>query len=451
MKITRENIDNLNAVLSIILERNDYEPKILEVLNDYRKKVRIDGFRPGKVPFGLINKMYRKPVLVEEINKIVSESISKYLLEEKLRILGEPLPHEGDADPIDWDNDEVFEFKFDLGLAPDIEVKVTHKEKYPYYNIKVDNTLIEKYVENYSQRFGNHISVDSLAEKDMIKATIQQLNPDNEPLASGIYVDDAELSIELIKDDTIRKKVLSTKKGDTIIIDLKKAYPNDTELAGILKIDRKKIDAVEGNFNITIKDFSRFRNAEMNQELFDKVYGPGNIKSKEEFLAKIAEDAKVHLKQDSEYRFRIDVKETLMKNIRITLPKEFLKRWLIAINEGKFSGEQIDKDFNQFEEDLKWQLIKDKILDDNKIVTSDDDLKQAAKDIARLQFRQYGMSNVPEEHLEQFAQRMLEKNDDRNNIKSKVVENKVIEFVRSVVKIDEKEISTDKFNKLFEK
>ena len=451
MKITRENIDNLNAVLSINIEKQDYEKKVVEALNDYRKKVRIDGFRPGKVPPGLINKMYRKPVLAEEINKIVTESLTKYLQEEKLNILGEPLPKEEGIDTINWATDEVFNFKFDLGLAPDFDAKVTHKDKYPYYSIRVDDELIEKYVDNYTRRFGEFVRVDSPTEKDILKASIQQLDANNEPLLNGIRMDEALLPIDPCKEDSLRKKMLSASKEETLLADLRKAYPNESELAGILKIDRKDIAAVEGNFAVTVKEFSHFRNAEINQELFDKIYDAETVKSKEEFLAKIAEEAKIHLKHDSDYRFRIDVKEILVKKTKITLPQEFLKRWLYAINEGKFTREQIDKDFDQFEEDLKWQLIKDKIISDNALVTSDDDLKQAAKDIARLQFSQYGMNNVPDEHLVQFAQRMLEKNEDRNNIKSKVVENKVIEFVRRTVKIDEKEVSTDKFNKLFEK
>ncbi len=451
MNITRENIDNLNTVLNIRLEKEDYEAKVNETLNDYRKKVRIDGFRPGKVPFGLINKMYRKPIMVEEINKLISESLAKYIQDEKLNILGEPLPHEGDMKTIDWDTDEIFEFKFDLALTPEFDVKVLPKDKFPYYLIKADNTLIDKYVENYRQRFGEFESIDIPAEKDIAKADIIQLDSNNESLPDGIQVEEAALSIELIKDDSIKKNLLSSRKGDTLIMDLKKAYPNDAELAGILKIDRKNVGTVEGNFRITIKDISRFRNAEINQEFFDKVYGPGKINTEAEFRAKIAEDAKVHLKQDSEYRFRIDIKETLMKKTKMILPNEFLKRWLVAINEDKFTEEQIEKEFNQFEDDLKWQLIKDKIFDDNNLEITEDDMKLVAKDIARMQFSQYGMYNVPDEHLEQFAQRILEKKEDRNNIKSRVVENKVIEFIKSIAKIDEKEIGSDKFNKLFEK
>ena len=451
MNISKENIDNLNAVLSITLEKEDYESRVTNVLNDYRKKLSLDGFRPGKVPFGLVKKMYHKPVLIEEIQKIISESLSKYLLEQKLNILGEPLPHKEDSDQIDWDNDVTFNFKFDLGLAPEIEVKVTAKDKYPLYSIKIDKALIDKYVENYRERLGDFESVDSPVEKDVLKAEVQQLDSNNEVLPGGVLVEEANLSIDLIKDDKIKKSVLASKKGDSLTIDLKKAYPSDAEIAGILKIESKNVPNILGNFKVTIKDITRFKKAEINKELFEKVYGPDIVKSEEEFRNKIADDAKEHLKQDSEYRFRIDVKEILLDKIKISLPKEFLKRWLIAINEGKFTEEQVEKEFDSFEKDLKWQLIKDKIVEENKLEVTNDDINRVAKEVAQMQFSQYGMHNVPDEHLEQFAKRMLEKDEDRNNVRSRAVENKVIEFVKSTVKIDEREISSDKFDKLFEK
>lgn len=451
MNISKENIDNLNAVLSITLEKEDYESRVTSVLNDYRKKLSLDGFRPGKVPFGLVKKMYHKPVLIEEIQKIISESLSKYLLEQKLNILGEPLPHKEDSDQIDWDNDVTFNFKFDLGLAPEIEVKVTAKDKYPLYSIKIDKALIDKYVENYRERLGDFESVDSPVEKDVLKAEVQQLDSNNEVLPGGVLVEEANLSIDLIKDDKIKKSVLASKKGDSLTIDLKKAYPSDAEIAGILKIESKNVPNILGNFKVTIKDITRFKKAEINKELFEKVYGPDIVKSEEEFRNKIADDAKEHLKQDSEYRFRIDVKEILLDKIKISLPKEFLKRWLIAINEGKFTEEQVEKEFDSFEKDLKWQLIKDKIVEENKLEVTNDDINRVAKEVAQMQFSQYGMHNVPDEHLEQFAKRMLEKDEDRNNVRSRAVENKVIEFVKSTVKIDEREISSDKFDKLFEK
>jgi trigger factor len=451
MNITKENIDKLNAVLTLTLEKPDYENRVSDVLSDYRKKARIDGFRPGKVPLGLINKMYRKPVLVEEINKLVSESISKYLVEQKLNILGEPLPHEGEQKTINWDTDEKFEFKLDLGLAPEFEINLSPKEKIPYYNIKIDDTLINKHIERYTQQFGEFISVEKPQEKDLIRAEIRQLDADQHIAGEGIFVEQATLSVEMIKDDKIRKQFLEVKKEDKLVADLKKAYPSNAELSALLKIDKEKAAALDCLFELTIKDISRFKNADVNQELYDKIYGPGNVKTEDEFRTKISEEVKNGVKQDSEYRFRVDVKEILIGKNKLELPQEFLKRWLFTINEGKFTAEQIDKDFDSFSEDLKWQLIKDKILDENKLEASEDEIKAVARDVARMQFAQYGMTNIPDEHLNQFTERMLEKKEDKNNIRTRVLENKVIEYVRTAVKVDEKEISLEKFNKLFEK
>jgi trigger factor len=395
--------------------------------------------------------MYRKPVLLEEVNKLVSESISKYLIEEKLNILGEPLPHKDDSTSIDWDNDSEFEFKFDLGIAPNFELKISSKDKIPFYTIKVDNKLIDKYVDSYAQRFGALDSIDSMTEKALLKTDIKELNTDGELVENGMQVEDATLSVEMIKDDKIKKTVLSSKKNDVLRMDLKKAYPSDAELAGILKIDKSLVADLPQNFEVAIKDINLFKNAEVNQDLFNKVYGEGTVKDEKEFREKVSEEAKKGLVQDSDYRFRIDAKETLIKKFKSALPNEFLKRWLLLINEGKYDMEQIEKEYSHFEEDLKWQLIKDKISEVNNLEVSEEDLKQAAIEVARMQFAQYGMANVPDEHLAEFSNRILSTKEERNKIKTKVVEDKVINFVKSTVKVDNKEISSEKFSKLFEK
>lgn len=451
MNINKENVDELNAVLSINLTKEDYEVRVKNVLNDYRKKARVDGFRPGKVPAGIINKMYRKPVLLEEVNKLVSESISKYLVEEKLNILGEPLPHIEEKKAIDWDNDSEFEFKFDLGIAPDFELKISSKDKIPFYTIKVDDKLIDKYVESYAQRFGALESIDSMTEKALIKTDIKELSPEGAIVENGIHVEEASLSIEMIRDDKIKKTVMSAKKGDMLSMDLKKAYPSDAELAGILKIDKSLVAGLPQAFQVEIKDINLFKNAAVNQELFDKIYGEGAVKDEKEFRERTAEEAKKGLIQDSDYRFRIDAKDALLKKFKSNLPNDFLKRWLLVINEGKYDMEQIEKEYSHFEEDLKWQLIKDKITGENDLEVTEEDLKQAAIDVARMQFAQYGMANVPDEHLSEFANRLLNTKEERNKIKTKVVEDKVINFVKSTVKVDNKEISSEKFSKLFEK
>ncbi len=450
MNITRENTDDLNVVLKLALGKEDYEERVTNVLNTHKKKAVIPGFRPGKVPFGLISKMYRKPVLLEEINKLVSESISKFIEDEKLNILGEPLPHEGEATKIDWDTDSDFEFKFDLALAPDFELKLSSKDKIPYYKIEVDNEMIDKYIDSYTQRFGEFIHVDTIEEKDMLSVSLVQLNESGEVKDGGICSDESRISVDLIKDESIKSAILKSKIEDTLVVDLKKAYPNDTEIASILKIKSAEAANVSGDFKLAIKDIQRFSKAEVNQELFNKVYGEGNVSSVDDFRSKISEEASLGLTRDSEYKFKIDVKDSMIKKFKSNLPEEFLKRWLFEINQGKFTQEEINKDFDKFIEDLKWQLIKDKIAKDNEIKITEEDIMASAKENARLQFSYYGMSNVPDEHLTTFAQRTLSDDKQARKVAEGCMENKIIEFIKSAVKIEEKEISSEKFNKMFE-
>lgn len=451
MNIYKEQIDELNAVLHIKLEKNDYEDKVIKVLNDYKKKAHIDGFRPGKVPFGMISKMYRKPVLADEINKIISESITKFLTDEKLAILGEPLPHMGENKPIDWDNDSEFEFKFDLGLSPKVDIEVSAKDKVPFYLMNPDEDLINKYIDSYTQRFGQYVNVETIEERDILKGSVEQVDSDGNKLEGGISVDEASLSVGVIKDEKIKEQFLKAKKGDRLVFELKKAYTSDVEIATMLKIEKDKAATLEGNFAVVINEVSRFQKSELNQDLFDKVYGKDSVKSEEEFKAKISEEASKGLKMDSEYRFKIDAKEVIMKKFKSELPVEFLKKWILAVNEGKFTAEQIDQDFEHFAEDLKWQLIKDKLIADNKIEVTEEDLKKGAIDLARIQFAQYGLSNIPDEHLVEFASRMLAKDEERGKIAQKVFEDKLFDFIKATVKVDEKEITIEKFNKLFEK
>ncbi len=451
MNIVRENIDELNAVLSIKLEKNDYEERVSKVLKDYQKKARVDGFRPGKVPYGLVNKMYRRQVLIEEVNKLISESISRYLADEKLKVLGEPLPHEDDKTTIDWNNDTEFEFKLDLGLAPQIDIKVSAKDKIPFYIIKVDDEILNKYIENYTTRFGEYAKVEIAEENDLVKAEMKQIDHEGNVVAEGIAVDETSFLIKMTKDEEIKKQLIGIKAGDTVDFNLKKAFPNDTEISSMLKVTKDKVDGLDGDFRVLVKEVKRFNKAEIDQALFDKVFGENNVKSETEFRERITEDAAKMLKQESEYRFRIDSKDALLNKFKQDLPSSFLKRWLFVINNGKFTTEQIDKDYEHFEEDLKWQMITDQLVSDNHLEISDDDLKKSAIEYTRAQFSQYGMSNIPDEHLEEYAKKILTKEEDKNRISRIAVDSKIFEFMKNTVSIEETEITTEKFNKLFEK
>ncbi len=451
MNIKKDSLDELNAVLTITVEKSDYEERVDHVLKDYRKKARIDGFRPGKVPQGLINKMYRKPVLVEEINKILGESLGKYLADEKLNILGEPLPSLDKPVQIDWDADAQFDFSFDIGMAPEMDFTVSENDKIDYFLIKTDEEEISKQRDRICSRYGSFKETDVISDNEMIKADLAELGPNNEP-AGGIHVEEATISLEFVKDEESKKKFMGLKAGDVLDIDVKKTFENETDLAALLKITKEKLAETGNNFRVTIKSVSRFDKAEINQELFDKVYGPDQVKSLEEFNARISEELKAAFERNSNYKFRIDAKEYYLGKFKKDLPAAFLKRWLVYTNQGKMTMEQIEKDFDAFVTDLKWQLIKGKVARENEMKIKEEELIAHTKDVFRQQFIQYyGIADVPEETLEKYSIESLGREEERNRYMESLMENKVFEFMQKTAKLDTKEVTLQEFNKMFEK
>ncbi len=452
MNIKKDSLDELNAVLTIKIEKADYEERVENVLKDYRRKARFDGFRPGKVPQGLVNKMYRKPVLIEEINKILGESLGKYLVDEKLNILGEPLPNEEKPVQINWDQDTEFEFSFDIGLAPLLDIGVSEKDKLAYYQIKVDKAEIGKQRDRICSRFGTFKDTDVITDNELIKADLTETDKKGNPVENGIQVEDASISLEVIKDEKTRKKFNGCKADDEITIDVKKAFENETDLAALLRVDKTKLAEISNNFKIRIRSVSKFVLPEINQELFDQVYGPDMVKSPEEFNARIEEELKSAFERNSDYKFRLDAKDYYIKNFSQELPSAFLKRWLLHTNNGKLNQEQIEQDFDHFVVDLKWQMIKGKVARDNDIKVNEDELVTHVMGVFRQQFVQYyGMADVPAETLEKYARESLSREEERNRYVESYMENKVFEFIQKTVKQDTKEIALEKFNKMFEK
>ncbi len=452
MNIKKDSIDELNAVLTIKIEKTDYEERVENILKDYRRKARFDGFRPGKVPQGLVNKMYRKPVLAEEINKILGESLSKYLVEEKLNILGEPLPNLEKPVNIDWDHDSEFEFSFDIGLAPEINIVISEKDKIPYYKIKIDDTERQKQIDRIQSRFGSFKEAQEVTENEMIKADMVETDKKGNPVAEGIVVEDATISLEFVKDEKIKKKFKGCKPGDQIAVDVKKAFENETDLAALLKIDKDRLATINPDFRVTLKSVSRFEKAEVNPELFDKVYGKDAVKTEEEFMARVDEELRSAFERNSDYKFRLDAKDFYLEKFKQELPGEFLKRWLLHTNDGKVTMDQIEKDFDHFKTDLKWQLIKGKMTRDNELKINEEELLAHVSEVIRQQFVQYyGIGEVPAEMLEKYAKESLNREEDRNRYIESLNENKVYEFIQKTVKLDNKEITLEKFNKLFEK
>jgi len=452
MNISKENIDDLNAVLKLTVEKEDYESRVDEVLKDYRKKANMPGFRPGKVPTGMIKKMYGKQVLAEQVNKIVSEEISKYLHESKLNVLGEPLPSETQG-TIDFDTQENFDFNFDVAVAPEFEVKLSKREKLPYYSIEVTDEMLDQQVKQATSRFGTSETIELAAEESMIKGDFVQLDQDGNALEDGIKAEDTVVSPVSIKNEEAKAKLNGVKVGDTVVLNPKTTFEDATQIAYLLKVTNEEAEQIDGDYQFVVKEITNYVAAELNQELFDQVLGKDIATTEEEFIAKIKEDLEKTLAFESEYKFSMDAKDKLMKKIDIALPEAFLKRWILTINHDKeeITEESLEKDMPKYLDDLKWQLIKNEILKVNEIKVEEADILEVAKKSTKMQFMQYGLSNIPEEYLEKYAKDMMKQEEQVRNMSETAAQDKVVAFIKEAVKIEEKAVNREEFNNLFEK
>ena len=449
MNIVRKDLDQNNAIITLSIEKVDYAEKVDKTLRDYRKKANIPGFRPGMVPVGLVKKMYGKAVLAEEINKLVSDKLSNYIRENNVNILVEPLPNKTEQKEIDFDTQENFEFVFDLGIAPEFEVELTKKDKVKFYNIAVSDEMIENQVKSYTGRYGKYVQEDLAEEKDMLKGELLEM-ANGKVNESGIKVQDATLTAAYMKDDAQKALFVGAKKGDLITFNPAKAFESEVEISSLLKISKDAAKAIDSDFQLKVEGITRYHESEINQELFDKVYGEGVVKSEEEFRAKIKENIQENLAADSEYKFGVDAQEVLVaKYADITLPEEFLKRWVLASNEN-YTTETLEEDFPKMIADLKWQLIKGKLIKSSNINVEANDVEEFAKKMAKAQFVQYGMIGMDDEIIANYAKDMMKKEETFKTIVDRVTDQKVFEVIKEAVKLDNKEVSIEDFNKMFE-
>ena len=450
MNVVKNQIDDLNATLKIQVEKEDYATRVDNALKTYQKKVVIDGFRKGKTPFGLIKKMYGKAVLIEEINKIIGEQLSKYIQDNDLNILGEPLPNEENQKELDL-NAETFEFVYDIALAPAMNVKISKREKVPFYTIKVDDEMIDKQVKLLCTQNGELQPVDTIEGTEYVKGELIELDADGKPKDGGIHNPDASLSVAYIKDEEARKAFMDAKVGSEVIFNPSLAFPNKTDFAALAGLTKEEAENVNGNFCFIISEIKRYIDATVNQDLFDKIYGKDNVKSVEEFRAKIKDELHNQFKSHGDYRFSIDAREKMLKkNEDVVLPEAFLKRWLLATNEG-MTPEAVEQDFAGYRDEFKWQLIKTQLIKEHDIKVNDDDMKAIGREIAAAQLQQYGLYGLTNEQLDGFAARLMQDDKQRANLHERALENKVYAVLKEGFKLDEQEISMDDFTKLFEK
>lgn len=439
MKITQKNVDDLTLIVTLDIEKEDYAGKKKKILSDFRRKADIKGFRKGMAPMSLIEKMHGRSALLDAVNGVISEGVNNYITEKELNIIGEPLPNETEQKPIDWENDEEFSVSFDIATAPKVELDLTSKDKITYYDIEISQEEKDKYTSNLLKQHGTLENTDIIEEDDFIVADLIQ----GENRVEGTYI-----ALRSIANEEIKKEFIGKKSEDSFEIDVNKAFENETDRAAMLKVKQEELTTIEPIYTVVVKEVKRFADATIDQDLFDKMFGVGAIKSKEEFDAKVEEKLKADYSQESDYRFMIDAREALTEKAAIALPEEFLKRWLFTANEGKFSMEEIEKDFDLFLKDFRWQMIRQYLIREQEIKITREHLLDQARKIATYQFAMYGLNNAPQEQIDQFAESLLTNEKEGRKLYEKVEEDLVLNYVRSVVTLAKKSISIEKFREL---
>ena len=452
MNIQFEAPDKINGLMTITLEKEDYLGEVEKTLKDYRKRANIPGFRPGQAPMGMIKRQFGTSVKVDTVNKLLGEKLYGYIQDNKIHMLGEPLPSE-QQEQLDFEGDAPLTFKFDIAVAPDFKAELTDKDKIDYYHITVDDKLVGQQVEMYQSRAGQYEKAEQYdaEQRDMLKGDLRELDADGNVKEGGITIAEASLMPQYMKVDDQKKLFDGCKLGDIITWNPRKAYPdNDAEVSALLKIEKDQVAEHTGDFTFQVTEINRYVKHEVNQELFDQVFGDGNVKDEKEFRQKIADMISQQFKADSDYKFLLDVRAYMEKKVgKLEFPEALLKRVMLNNNKDK-GADFVEKNFDASIKELGWHLIKEQLVATQEIKVEDADLKAVAKEAARAQFAQYGMSNVPDEYLENFAQDMLKKRENMDNIVDRAVDVKLTAALKNVVKLNEKDIALEDFQKMLQ-
>lgn len=450
MKISFENPDKVNGLLTLTVEEADYKENVEKTLKNYRKKANIPGFRPGMAPMGMIKRQFGTSVKVDEINKVLGEQMYKYVQENNIQMLGEPLPSEKQT-PVDVEGEAPYTFMFDIAVAPEFTAELTDKDTIDYYTITVDDKIIDQQVDMYASRAGHYDKVEEYQANDMLRGDIRELDEQGNTKEDGITVEGAVLMPEYIKVEDQKKLFDGAKLGDIITFNPKKAYPeSDVEVSSLLKIKKEEVAGITADFSFQITEISRYTKAEVNQELFDQVFGKDAVTDEKAFREKIAEGLKAQFVTDSDFKFIQDVRKYLENKVgALTYPDALLKR--IMLNNNKDKGQEfVDKNYDMSIKELTWHLIKEQLVKANNIKIEEADIKETAKEAARAQFAQYGMNNIPEEYIENYAADMLKKKEYTDSFVDRSVDRKLTAALKTVVKLNEKTATLDEFNKMMQ-
>ena len=451
MKISFECADKINGLLTMTVEKADYQEAVEKTLKNYRKKAQVPGFRPGMVPMGMIKKQYGTAVKVDEVNKLMGEKLYEYVRENKIQMLGEPLPNQEKQVPQDFENADDLTFVFDIAVAPEFKAELTGKDKIDYYKIKADDKLIDDQVQMYASQAGEFVKADVFSGNDTITGDLRELDESGNTKEGGIVTEGAMVMPAYIKADDQKKLFDGAKPGDIITFNPKKAYPdNDAEVAALLKTKKDNVKDLASDFSYQITEIRHFQPAEVNQALFDRVFGEGTVKDEKAFREKIAESIAPQLQQNSDYKFLLDVRAYIEKKVgKLEFPEALLKRVMLQNNKDK-GADYVEKNFEGSIKELAWHLMKEQIVAANNIKVEDEDLKAVAKEAIRAQFAQSGMSNVPDDVLENYADEQLKKRENVDNFVDRAVDLKLTETLKNVVKLNQKEVTLEEFNKLMQ-
>ena len=437
MNITKNQVDDLNMTVSIALDKNDWAEPRKKKLNEYRRTADIRGFRRGMAPMSLIEKIHGGQALAEVVNTLVTDELNKFIDDNKLNLIGEPLPSEKQSDN-NWDNPDAFSFDFDLAVAPEVNLTVTADDKIPYYPVTVTKEALKDYRHGLLKQFGQLESAETSKEDDFVIADFVS----GEQKIEGAYVALRSMAEE------VKKEFVGLKKGDTREVDIVRTFPNEADRAAMFHVKKEELETLPVNWTMTVNDIKTFVDAPLTQATFDQIFGEGNCKDEAEFDAKVKERLQSEYAQESDYRFMIDAKEYLIDKAAIQLPDAFMKRWIMTANEGKFTMEQIEAEYDLFAKDFRWNMIRTKIMKDQDLKVSKDDVMKQALSMASYQFAMYGMQNVPEEHLTKYAEQILADRQQAERIVEKVEDDLALTWVRGVATIDKKKISLEKMREL---
>ena len=448
MNIQFECADKVNGVMTITIEQADYQEAVEKKLKEYRKKAQVRGFRPGMVPMSLIKRQYGTAVKADEVNRLLGEKLYEYVRENNIQMLGEPLPNEQQK-PQDLSQDGTYVFVFDIAVAPEMNAVLSADDTVDYYDIKVDDAMVDDQVKMFQAQTGNFVEAQEWSGNDTLKGDLRQLDADGNTLADGITVGDAIVMPSYVKGDSEKAKFDGAKPGDIIIFNPKKAYPdNDAEVAALLKKDKAEVKDLESDFSFQITEIRHFQPHAIDQELFDRIMGEGVAKDEADFRQKIAESIKAQLVVNSDFRFLRDVRAYMEQKVgEVQFPEELLKRVMLQNNKDK-DADYVEKNFSGSIAELKWHLIKEQLVKANNIKVEDDDLKQVARGVVRQQFAQYGMSDVPDDVLDKYADEQLKKRENIEAYVDRAIDVKLMRTLKQVVKLNMKPISLDDFNKL---